>query len=137
TSTELLSRAMAWMASDDKAANQAFNVANGDLIRWCRFWPKLADVYRIPVGTVRSVSLVDVMSDKEPVWQRVTERYGLERRQLSAVAHWAFADGTLERTWDEIQSTTKARAFGFHDFADSEGTFLAILDRYRSAKLLP
>lgn len=137
TSTELLSRAMAWMATDDKAADQAFNVTNGDLVRWCRFWPKLAEAFQMPVGSVRPVCLVDVMADKEPVWRRITERYGLARRPLSAVASWAFADGTLERTWDEILSATKARAFGFHGFADSEADFLTILDRYRNAKLLP
>ncbi len=137
TSTDLLCRAMAWMTTDDNAADQAFNIANGDLIRWCRFWPKLADAFQMPLGSVRSVRLADVMADKEPVWQHITERYGLEERPLSAVAHWAYADGTLERTWDEILSTTKARTFGFHDFADSEADFLSILERYRRAKFLP
>ncbi len=137
TSTDLLSRAMAWMATDDNAADQAFNVANGDLIRWCRFWPKLAEAFQMPLGSVRPVCLADVMADKEPVWQRITECYGLEKRPLSVVAQWAYADGTLERTWDEIMSTTKARSFGFHEFADSEADFLAILERYRSTKLLP
>ena len=69
---------MAWMATDDNAADQAFNVANGDLIRWCRFWPKLAEAFQMPLGSVRPVCLADVMADKEPVWQRITERYGLE-----------------------------------------------------------
>ncbi|MGI9418611.1 MAG: hypothetical protein ACR2RA_12310 [Geminicoccaceae bacterium] len=89
------------------------------------------------LGAVRPVCLVDVMADKEPVWQRITERYGLEERPLSAVAHWAYADGSLERSWDEFLSTTKARTFGFQSFADSEADFLTILEHYRSAKLLP
>ena len=137
TSTDLLCRAIAWMATDDNAADQAFNVANGDLIRWSRLWPKLAEAFQMPLGSVRPVCLVDVMADKEPVWRRITERYRLEERPLSAVAYWAYADGTLERTWDEILSTTKGRTFGFHDFADSEVDFLTILERYRHAKLLP
>ena len=41
------------------------------------------------------------------------------------------------RWWDEIQSTNKVRAFGFHDWADSERRFLAIIKQYRDAKFLP
>ncbi len=137
TSTELLSRAIAWMATNDQAADNAFNVANGDLIRWSRFWPKLAAAFDMPMGSVRPVRLAEVMADKEPVWQRIAERYGLANRPLAAVAAWDYADGTLERTWDEIQSTIKARKFGFSGFADSEEDFFKILGRYREARLLP
>ena len=137
TSTDLLRRAIDWMATDDRTPNQAFNVANGDLIRWCHFWPRLAEAFQIPCGPVRPMNLTDVMADKEPVWQRIVQRHGLENRPLASLAHWAFADATLERTWDEIMSTMKARQFGFHEFADSEATFLDLLSRYRNANLLP
>lgn len=137
TSTDVLSPAITWMATSAHAENQAFNVANGDLIRWCRLWPKLAHAFRIPGGTVRPVRLADVMADKEPVWRRIVERQGLEDRPLSTIANWAYADTTLERSWDEIMSTIKARMSGFHDCLDSEAAFFGILDRYRAARLLP
>ncbi len=52
-----------------------------------------------PLGSVRLVCVVDVMADKEL-------RYGLKEQSFSAVAHWAYADGTLERSWDEIVGTS-------------------------------
>ncbi|MEM8948245.1 MAG: SDR family oxidoreductase [Pseudomonadota bacterium] len=137
TSTDLPSRAITWMATDDQAANQAFNVANGDLIRWCRFWPKLAAAFDIPCGIVRPLRLADVMADKEAVWLRIVERHGLNTRSLSTLVNWPYADSTLERSWDEIMSTIKGRRFGFHDCADSEAEFLRILERYRVSSLLP
>jgi hypothetical protein len=137
TSTDLLSRAMVWMATDDGAADQAFNIANGDLVRWSRFWPKLASAFDMKMGTVRPLKLADVMADKEEVWQSIVERHGLVNQPLAAVAAWDYVDGTLARTWDEIMSLNKARAFGFSDFADSEADFFRILQRYRGAKLLP
>jgi nucleoside-diphosphate-sugar epimerase len=137
TSTDLLSNAMAWMARDEKAANNAFNIANGDLMRWSRTWPRLAAAFGMSLGSVRPVTLADVMADKEAVWTSIMKRHGLEPRPLSAVAHWAYADMTLMRWWDEYQLTNKARAFGFHDWRDSEDEFLSILERYRQARILP
>jgi hypothetical protein len=65
------------------------------------------------------------------------KRYGLIDQPLAAVANWAFADATLLRWWDEILSTNKAREFGFHDWDDSERRFMAIVQQYREAKILP
>lgn len=137
TSTGLLSEAIAWMASDDKAANQAFNVANGDLIRWSSFWPKLAASFGIPSGSIRPLRLADVMADKAPVWARIVDRFDLQPRSLAEIANWPYADSTLERSWDELMCTNKARKFGFLSWVDSEHQFFAILESYRQARILP
>ena len=137
TSIELLARAMAWMATEPGCANQAFNVTNGDVFRWCRLWPRIAEAFDMPCGSVRPLRLAEVMQGREAVWERVCERYGLVTRPLSAVANWGYLDATLERTWDEILGTTKARAFGFHDWEDSEARLLALIGEYRAAKILP
>ena len=137
TSIDLLARAMAWMATEPECANQAFNVTNGDVFRWNRLWPRIADAFDMACGSVRPLRLAHVMQGREEVWARLCGRYGLARRPLSAVANWGYLDATLERTWDEILSTTKARAFGFHDWEDSEARLLALIGEYRAATILP
>ena len=137
TSIELLARAMAWMATEPGCANQAFNVTNGDIFRWSRLWPRIAKAFGMACGSVRPLRLPEVMQGKEAVWDRVCERSGLASRPLSAVANWGYLDATLERTWDEILSTTKARRFGFHEWEDSEAQLLALIGEYRAAKILP
>ena len=137
TSIELLARAMAWMATEPACANQAFNVTNGDVFRWSRLWPRIAAAFDMPCGSVRPLRLASVMEGKEAVWDRIRARHGLARRPLSEVANWGYLDATLERTWDEVFSTTKARSFGFHDWADSEERLLALVDEYRAARILP
>ena len=137
TSIELLARAMVWMAIEPACADHAFNVTNGDVFRWSRLWPYIADAFDMPCGSVRPLRLADVMQGREAVWDRVRTRHGLAPRQLSEVASWGYLDATLERTWDEILSTTKARRFGFHDWADSEARLLALIGEYRAAKILP
>ena len=137
TSIELLARAMAWMTTEPACANHAFNVTNGDVFRWCRLWPRIADAFDMPCGSVRPLRLAEVMPGKEAVWSRVCKRYGLASRSLSEVASWGYLDATLERTWDEILGTNKARRFGFHDWQDSEARLLALIGEYRAAKILP
>ena len=137
TSIDVLARAMAWMATEPACANQAFNVTNGDIFRWSRLWPRIADAFDMECGSVRPLRLAQVMQGREAVWTRICERHGLVRRPLSAVANWGYLDATLERTWDEILSTTKARRHGFHEWEDSEAQLLALIGEYRAAKILP
>ncbi len=137
TTIELLARAMVWMSTEPACENEAFNVTNTDLFRWNTIWPRFADAYEIPVGSVRPLRLAEVMRDKEAIWQRVCNRHGLKPSSLKEVANWAYADATLERYWDEILSHNKARRFGFDEWDDSEERFFATLDQYREARVLP
>ncbi|MGH8676879.1 MAG: SDR family oxidoreductase, partial [Burkholderiales bacterium] len=45
TDSDLLARAIEWMATSPNCVNQAFNVTNGDLFRWQDLWPKIAGVF--------------------------------------------------------------------------------------------
>ena len=47
TDSGLLARAIVWMATTAKCANEAFNITNGDLIRWENLWPKFARFFGI------------------------------------------------------------------------------------------
>ena len=47
TDGELLAEHMIWAATTEKAANQAYNVVNGDVFRWRWMWPKLAAYFGI------------------------------------------------------------------------------------------
>ena len=42
TDAGLLAKATVWAATDERCANQAFNITNGDLFRWNELWPKIA-----------------------------------------------------------------------------------------------
>ena len=60
--------ATVWAATDPRCANQAFNIANGDLFRWEEMWPRIAGFFDLDVAPSLPMSLADVMSDKEPAW---------------------------------------------------------------------
>lgn len=132
-----LAHAMIFIASTPGCTNAAFNVTNGDVFRWSRLWPRLADFFGLPQGQIRSVKLADWMADKEPVWQRIVEKHGLKRQKLSDVASWQFADFQWSQDYDVISNVNRLREAGFNELVDTEDMFLGQLARYRAEKFLP
>jgi hypothetical protein len=132
-----LAHAMIFMAEAPACTNAAFNVTNGDVFRWSRLWPRLADFFGVPLGQVRPIKLADWMADKEPVWSRIVEKHGLKRQKLADVANWQFADFQWSQDYDVIANVNKLRLAGFHALVDTEDMFLNHLARYRAEKFLP
>ena len=129
--------AMAFMATSPAAANEAFNITNGDLFRWKHLWPRLAAYFSVKPGVVRTLTLADWMKDKEPVWQRIVQRHALKASRLSDLAVWDFGDFVWRQDYDVVSSLTKLRSAGFHAVVETEEMFLTHLTRYREAKILP
>jgi hypothetical protein len=57
TDAALLAKAVGWMATDPKCANQAFNITNSDLIRWQNLWPKFAKFFGMELAPPRHINL--------------------------------------------------------------------------------
>ena len=79
TDAGLLAKATVWAATAPAAANQAFNITNGDLFRWNELWPKLAALVRPGGRAAVADALQDVMADKEPLWKAMSRRTGWRR----------------------------------------------------------
>ena len=47
TDARLLARHLLWASTTPKAANEAFNVVNGDIFRWNWMWGRIADWFGI------------------------------------------------------------------------------------------
>jgi nucleoside-diphosphate-sugar epimerase len=137
TDAGLLARATVWAATDPAGANQAFNITNGDLFRWNRMWPALAEIFEVPVAAPLPMSLVDVMADKEQVWEDVKARHGLVDVPFSAVSSWGFGDGVFSWDYDFLSDSSKARRAGFHDYVETEGMFRGLVCQLREQKIIP
>ena len=101
--------ATVWMATELACANQDFNITNGDLFRWKKLFPKFARYFALEPGPVETVDLSDYMSDKEPLWRRVIEKYGLFEQSLDQVTLWGYWRHLWTPDWDIVSSMTKAR----------------------------
>ncbi|MGA8695447.1 MAG: NAD-dependent epimerase/dehydratase family protein [Xanthobacteraceae bacterium] len=133
----LLSRALVWMATDSRCANEPFNVTNGDLIRWENLWPKMASYFRMEVGPRQHIKLTEMMADKASLWDRIVAQHGLRRIPYDQIVSWGYGDFVFGAGFDIISSMTKARRYGFHEAVDTEEMFFRMFDELRASKVIP
>jgi len=137
TESTHLANAVHWAATTASAANQAFNITNGDYFRWVNLWPQIADVFEMEFAEPQTISLVAHLSDKGPVWKALVERHGLQPYRYEEIVAWPFGDYVFGCDWDVMTSTTKARQHGFHDVVDSEAMFIRLLKQFREERIVP
>lgn len=137
TDAGLLARGQVWAATAETAADQAFNLTNGDFFRWQNLWPRLADFFDLQPGPVETQSLTETMADKAPVWDAAVARHGLQPNGFESLAAWPFGDYCLGCDYDVMSSTTKIRQAGFTEVLDSEEMFLRLFAEFREARIFP
>ncbi|MDQ0112103.1 SDR family oxidoreductase [Paenibacillus harenae] len=137
TDAGLLAKATVWAATDDRCANQAFNITNGDLFRWNELWPKIAASFGLETAPPLQMSLATVMADKEELWKGMIEKHGLANNSYKDVSSWLFGDFVFGWDYDFFADGTKARRSGFHEFIDTEAMFLGIFEDLRRRKIIP
>ena len=137
TDARILAQAMRWAATEPRAANQSFNIVNGDLFRWKNLWEKLARHFGMENGGVQTVPLAKLMADKEPLWASIVKKHGLRPLAMAEIANWTYADSTFSQGWDHISSPMKSRLAGFQACIDTEDMFIEHLERFRMEKVIP
>lgn len=137
TDARLLARAIVWMASEPRCADQAFNVTNGDCFRWENLWPAFARYFGMELGPVRTIGLAALMPAKAAIWREIVARHGLAATPYERMALWSYGDYLFTPDWDMLFSTTKLRQFGFNEIVDTERMFFEFFDGFRRDKIIP
>lgn len=137
TDAGLLAKAAVWAATDPRCANQAFNINNGDLFRWRRIWPRIAEFFALEVAPPLPMSLADAMADKAELWAEMTAKYDLAPNSYAEVSSWPFADAVFAWDYDLIADGSKARRSGFTEYVDTESMFLEHFTDLRRRRIIP
>lgn len=137
TDAGLLAKATVWAATDPKCANQAFNITNGDLIRWNELWPKIAGYFKMETAPPLHLPLQTIMTDKAPLWESMQEKYGLEKHSYQELSSWGFGDFVFSWDYDFFSDGTKARRLGFHEYIETEQMFFDLFDKLKDQKIIP
>lgn len=137
TDAGLLAQATVWAATEPRCANQAFNIANGDLFRWSQLWPKIARWFGLDVAPPLPMALATVMADKQPLWEAMVQRHGLQPHRYADLSSWGFGDFVFSWDYDFFADGSKARRHGFHEYVDTKAMFLRIFDDLRRRRVIP
>lgn len=137
TDATLLAKATVWAATDPRCANQAFNITNGDLFRWEELWPKLAAWFSLETAPPLPMSLQVIMNDKEELWKKIQQKYGLHQHSYASLSSWTFGDAVFGWDYDMFGDSSKSRRFGFHEYIETEQMFYRLFEELRNKKIIP
>ena len=137
----LLAKAIYWAGSSATAANEIFNVSNGDCFMWEQVFPAIAKVFGMECAAPHAMSLGRVMADKGPVWDLIVEKHQLQPYKMAQlVPSFEYADFTFrhkQTPYESLQSTIRIRQAGFADCVDTQEMFVRQLQALQAARILP
>ncbi|WP_174247803.1 SDR family oxidoreductase [Acidisoma sp. S159] len=137
TSADILAAAADWAGNEPRAANEIFNITNGDYFRWEHMWPRIARMFDMEVGYPVPLPLAEYMADKAPLWETMIQKYGLKNVKYEDIVSWPFGDFIFNSEFDNISSTIKARQAGFHDCIDTEEMFRQFFSSLKARRIIP
>lgn len=138
TDARQLARQLLWAATTPAAANEDFNIVNGDVFRWSWMWSRIAAWFGIePVpfdGNVRP--LEQQMAGDDTIWRRIAERDGLVEPDLQRLASPWHTDADLGRPIEVVTDMSKCRRMGFSAYQPTDDAFIALFDQLRADRLI-
>lgn len=144
TDARLVARAMAWVAETSVAANETYNVHNGDALVWQHVFPRIAQVFGMDHTPEPAPQRLETeMPRHERLWADIAAKHDLAERSLQRLvgSSWAFTDRTLAyghpHPAHQSLSTIKIRSHGFDDCLDTEDALAWWLERMQRERLLP
>jgi nucleoside-diphosphate-sugar epimerase len=129
-SSEQIAAQMAWAACTPEARGEAFNVTNGEPLRWPEVWPALAARFGLEAEvSEQAMHLREVVADPEATWKALRERAGLVPMPLGAAFPQAFLHQSMVMTWDVHYDIGKAERMGFSERRAQVDEVLRLIDR--------
>jgi nucleoside-diphosphate-sugar epimerase len=139
TDARQLARHMLWAATTPAAANEAFNVIDGDVFRWSWMWGRIAEWFGIEAepfdGVVRPLEAA--MAADAALWRRIAERDGLAEPDLDRLASPWHTDADLGRPIEVVTDMSKSRRLGFLDYQPTDDAFFDLFGQLRADRLIP
>lgn len=139
TDAGLLARHLAWAAQTPAAANEAFNVVDGDVFRWRWMWGRIAGWFGLEPAAFDGVvrPLEAQMADDADAWRRIAEREKLVEPELSRLVSPWHTDADLGRPIEVVTDMSKSRRLGFLDYQPTDDAFFALFAQLRERRLIP
>ena len=134
-----IARQLAWAAESPAAANQDFNIVNGDVFRWKWLWPRLAAYFGVEAAELPDTisPLAERMDGAAEQWRAIAAQHNLVEADVSRLASWWHTDADLGRPMEVMTDMGKSRKAGFLDYQDTPEAFFALFDRLKAERVIP
>lgn len=145
-SADLVAKALHWAASAPAAADEIFNITNGDVFTWRGVWPAIARALGMEPAYGEPFSLAGYLMQHSDVWDRIVDKHSLRPLSLKQLVgeshHYADLLFGVEAPADAARapvlvSTIKLRQAGFGDCEDTERMFARLLDQVAKLGIVP
>ena len=139
TDAGLLARHLLWATETPAAANEAFNVVNGDVFRWSWMWGRIANWFGLEPApfTGEHRPLEQQMADDAPLWREIAQRHGLAEPDLGRLASPWHTDADLGRPIEVMTDMSKSRRLGFTAYQPTDDAFFELFARLRRERIIP
>lgn len=139
TDARQLARHLLWTVRTPAAADQAFNVVNGDVFRWRWMWERIAGWFDLEAEafTGEMAPLVQQMADDAPVWARLAAEHGLVEPDIGRLISPWHTDADLGRPLEVVTDMSRSRRLGFDGYQASDDAFFDLFDTLRAQRLIP
>ncbi len=122
TDARLLAPHLLWASTVPQAANQDFNVVNGDVFRWSWMWERIAAWFGLEPapfdGTIRP--LEQQMAGDAPLWAGSRRSTTSPRPSSTASPRPGTRMRDLGRPMEVVTDMSKSRRLGFLDYQPTE-----------------
>ena len=141
--SRLIARAAEFAGTHEIAANETYNVVNGDALVWHDIWGSIARRFGMDAGPDEPLELTQAMPAHEATWKRIVDKHALRPLGLEQMigSSWQFTDRAfgygLENPANSVLSPIKLRQHGFADCMDTEDSLHEWLERMQVERLLP
>ncbi|MFL9830660.1 SDR family oxidoreductase [Flavobacterium sp. ST-87] len=139
TDAQLLAKQFLWAATTPEAANQAFNVVNGDVFRWSWLWKQIAAYFGIEYQgfVANNSSLEEIMQEDEVIWKKMAAQHNLAESNLNRLASPWHTDLDLSRPIEVMTDMSKSRKLGFTEYQDTRESFFNLFDKLKEQHIIP
>ncbi|UCJ14863.1 SDR family oxidoreductase [Pseudomonas sp. MM211] len=139
TDARQLAKQLHWASTTPAAANQAFNIVNGDVFRWSWMWQRIAEWFGIEAAAFEGqpALLEEQMADDAATWLKLVAKHDLAEADITRLISPWHTDADLGRPIEVVTDMSKSRKLGFLDYQASDEAFFAVFEHLREAKLIP
>ena len=141
--SRMIAQAAEFTATHEIAANETYNVVNGDSLVWPDIWGSIAERFKMQQGAPVPLCMTEKMPAQEALWSQIVKKYDLKSHTLAQLvsSSWEFTDRALgfgtENLADSVLSPIKLRQHGFANCYDTEDSLHDWLELMQKNRLIP